>query len=451
MATRLTRALTVFGGLLIGGIILATFIATRQGPPESDEAIQQAAVRFIEATPIRPTLQASGFGTVQSARPWAAVANVSGRVVNRHAGLENGEFIEAGTELLVLDPSRYELALEQANADLRGMEAERRELLQEQENTEALHELERQRLALAERELSRAESLADRDMLSANQRDAQRRATIQQRQSTQTLANQLAQIPVKLDRLAARQEQAEVRRKLAQEDLDDTRITAPFDMRIGQVEVEAGQQVTRGQRLFVADGIQVAEAPIQISFAHMRDLVAGLGEDALTLDGPVPSTKALSGINVRILTGSEERASWDARIARVAEGLDPATRTLQVITAIDQPYRNAQPPRRPALVPGTFVEGRFTVTASEPRLVVPVEAVHQGQVYLVDEHDRLERRDVQTSRPQNGWVIVEAGLKPGERVIIDDPIPAINGMGLRPRHDVDAQDALIDRVTGEAT
>ncbi|MCL7744373.1 efflux RND transporter periplasmic adaptor subunit [Guyparkeria hydrothermalis] len=451
MATRLTRTLTVFAGLLIGGIILASFIATRQGPPESDEALQKPAVRFIEATPIRPTLQATGFGTVQSARPWAAIANVSGRVVSRHAGLENGEFIEAGTELLVIDPSRYELALEQANADLKGIEAERRELLQEQQNTEALYELERQRLALAERELSRAESLANRDMLSANQLDTQRRATIQQRQSTQTLANQLAQIPVKLDRLAARREQAEVRRELAREDLADTRITAPFDMRIGKVEVESGQQVSRGQRLFVADGIQVAEAPIQISFAHMRDLVAGLGENALTLKGPVPSTEALSGIDVRILTGSGERASWDARIVRVAEGLDLATRTLQVITAIDQPYRNAQPPRRPALVPGTFVEGRFTVATSESRLVVPVEAVHQGQVYLVDEQDRLERRDVRTSRPQNGWVIVETGVKPGDRVIIDDPVPAIDGMALRPRHDPDAQKALVEMATGETT
>ena len=451
MATRHTRTLTVFGGLLIGGIILAAFIASRQGPPESDEPMQQAAVRFIEATPIRPTLQASGFGTVQSARPWAAVANVSGRVVSRHDKLKNGEFIEAGAKLLVIDPNRYELALEQANADLKGIQADRRELEQEKENTTALYRLERDRLALSEQELARAKSLAERDMLSANQLDTQKRATLQQRQAVQTLRNQLNQIPVKLDKLRAGEEQAVVRRELAQKDLEDTRITAPFDMRIGKVEIEVDQQVTRGQRLFVADGIQTAEAPIQISFAHMRDLVAGLEKSALTLDGPVPSTRALSGIKVRIVTGAGGRASWDARIIRVAEGLDPTTRTLQIITAINQPYRNAHPPRRPALVPGTFVEGRFSVQTIEPRLIVPVEAVHQGHVYLVDEQDRLERRAVHTSRPQNGWVIVEAGLNSGDRVIIDDPIPAIDGMALQPRHDVQAQDDLIDLATGATT
>ena len=444
----LVRTLTLVAGLAIGIAILAAFILARQPPPKAPDEAQITAVRYIEARPLAARITARGFGTAQSARPWQAVANVSGRIVERHPTLRNGSFVETGTRLLTIDPSRYQLNLEQAMADLRGIQAERRELEQEKENTEALYRLESDRLALAEQELARAQSLADRNMLSANQLDTQKRATIQQRQATQTLRNQLSQIPVKLDKLKAREEQAEARRDLAREDLEDTRITAPFDLRIGAVEVETGQQVNRGQRLFRADGIRTTEIPLQIPFAHMRDLVGALGPDALTMGGVLPSTDALGAIEASVnpLTGTE--ATWPARIVRVAEGLDPATRTLQVVLAVDEPYRNASPPERPALVPGSFVEGVLSHTVHEPRLAIPTRAVHEGYVYLVDENDRLERRAVDTSRPQGSWVLVRSGLEPGDRVIIDDPIPAIDGMPLRPSHAPDEAEKLAADVTG---
>ncbi|MDG4868593.1 efflux RND transporter periplasmic adaptor subunit [Guyparkeria sp. 1SP6A2] len=446
---RLSRALTVFAGLAIGVGLLVAFVLTREAPPRSEQSPDPTAVRFIQATPIHPVMEARGFGTVESARPWQAVANVAGRVVERHPALKNGQFVQAGTELLVIDPSRYQLALDQALADLQGIKAERRELEQEQANTRALLALEADRLELAEQELRRAQSLAERNMLSGTKLDAQKQTTIQQRQATQSLKNQLTQVPVKLEQLDARKAQAEARRDLAQEDLEDTRITAPFDLRIGRVEVETGEQVNRGQQVFQADGIDTAEVSLQIPFSHMRELVAQLSPDALSMGGVIPSTAALAHITAQIRVRQENPIIWTGRIVRVAEGIDPATRTLPVVVAVDGPYRNANPPQRPALVPGTFVEGVLSQKSNLPQLVVPAYAVHQGQIYLVDSEDRLRRRTVDVSRPQNGWVVVHEGLEAGERVIIDDVVPAIDGMPLTTRHDSDSQRALITQASGE--
>ncbi|HSH83606.1 MAG TPA: hypothetical protein VK979_00385 [Guyparkeria sp.] len=443
-----SRILTILAGLAIGVAILVLFIVNREPPPLTDDPALNTAVRFIEVQPIHPVLVARGFGTAESARPWKAVANVSGKIVQRHAALENGEFVEAGTELLVIDPSRYQLNLDQATADIRGLAAERRELEQERENTEALYRLEQDRLVLSEQELRRAQSLADRGMLSANQLDAQKRTTLQQRQATQSLLNQLNQIPVRIEKLEARQEEAEARRRLATEDLDDTRIVAPYDLRIGTVNVEIHQQVSRGDLLFRADGIDTTEVPLQIPLAAMRELVAALGIDGLSMDGLVPNMAALSGITARARVGRDDQDTWPARIVRVSAGLDPATRTLPVVLAIDEPYRSASPPQRTALVPETFVEGVLSIRSSKPRLVVPSHAIHEGELYLVDEQNRLQRRSVTISSPQDGWVIVHSGLQPGERVIIDDPIPAIDGMPLNARHDPDAEQRLIDRASG---
>jgi multidrug efflux pump subunit AcrA (membrane-fusion protein) len=69
----------------------------------------------------------------------------------------------------------------------------------------------------------------------------------------------------------------------------------------------------------------------------------------------------------------------------VASGLDPVTRTARVVVTVDAPYRGADPPARPVLQRDMYVRVRLSADSPEPLLVVPASAVHQGEVYLVDE------------------------------------------------------------------
>ncbi|AZR81300.1 efflux RND transporter periplasmic adaptor subunit [Thiomicrospira sp. S5] len=441
-----TRYVTITAGLIVGALILAIFIFTRQPPPKIPDTNSSTPVRYIEARPMVAKLSVRGYGVVQSARPWQAIANVSGRITEFSSLLKNGAFVKAGTHLLTVDPSRYQLKLEQIIADLRGINADLKELNQEKKNTQALYQLESDRLSLAEQELARIQSLAKRDMMSENQVDIQKRATLQQRQSTQTLQNQLNQIPIKLEKLKSKQAQLEIQRMLATKDLEDTQIYAPFDLRIGSVKVQKGQQVNQTQLLFDSEGIETAEVPVQITLDLIQELMATFEPGAVNMNDLLLSIQALRQIEARIYPTNNRHFFWPAKITRIAEEVDPDARTLQVILSVEEPYRKANPPSLPPLISGDFVEGVLSRTVSQPQLVIPTHTVHQGFVYLVDKKNRLQRQAVKTSLPQGNWVLVYSGLNQGDKVILDDLVPAIEGMPLSTTHATDEAEKLANQV-----
>jgi hypothetical protein len=56
-------------------------------------------------------------------------------------------------------------------------------------------------------------------------------------------------------------------------------------------------------------------------------------------------------------------------------------------------------------------------------------------VYLVDDENRLRRRPVEVLFGQGTLSVIGAGLAPGERVVVSDLVPAVEGMLLEPRVD----------------
>jgi multidrug efflux pump subunit AcrA (membrane-fusion protein) len=128
-------------------------------------------------------------------------------------------------------------------------------------------------------------------------------------------------------------------------------------------------------------------------------------------------------------------AVWTGRITRIASGLDPVTRTVRAVVRVKDPYRAARPPERPPLQRGVYTRVRLSVMSPEALLVVPVGAVHTGSVYLADQNDRLERRPVEVAFEQGDLAVVIAGLKAGERVVVDDLPWALPGMAVAPLRD----------------
>lgn len=81
-------------------------------------------------------------------------------------------------------------------------------------------------------------------------------------------------------------------------------------------------------------------------------------------------------------------------------------------------------------------------------LVVPAAALHAGEIYLVDENNRLERRSVEVAFEQRDLAVIAAGLAPGERVVVNDLPSALHGMLLAPRRDEALERHIADRATG---
>jgi hypothetical protein len=118
------------------GIGIAALLISRAAPPARVEGAERtAAVTTLvaEARPLAPEVR--GYGNVRAAERWAAVAEVAGAITWRLPALEPGNILPAGTEVLRIDPTAYELALAQAEADLAALEADSVQLNVEEENT----------------------------------------------------------------------------------------------------------------------------------------------------------------------------------------------------------------------------------------------------------------------------------------------------------------------------
>ncbi|WP_031217471.1 efflux RND transporter periplasmic adaptor subunit [Halomonas sp. PBN3] len=451
---RLGRGLAVLIGVAVGVALLVFFVANRQSPEREEEASASATpVRFVEIRPLELRLEARGHGVARPAETWQATANVAGRVVERHPELESGTLLPEGTLLVALDPSRYELAIAEAEAELASLAGELAQLEAEEKNTRRLLGLEQQALALAEQELTRIERLAASGSVSSSRRDEQRRSTLGQRQAVASLENSLALLPTRREVLEAQRERAAVRLAQAREDLADTRFEAPYDLRLADVEVELHQFVGTGQRLFQAESLAAAEVEAHIPIAMMRRLLAaampaGASDAAPVLAEGLDLAERLDfpAVQADLFLAGAEGVGWAGELVRVASGLDPATRTVRAVVRVEHPYRDARPPDHPPLQRDMYVRTRLSASSPEPRLVIPASAVHQGEVWLVDAEARLERRAVSVAFEQGNLAVITDGLRPGEQLVVDDLPAAIAGMALDPRRD----EALEARVAEQA-
>lgn len=95
----------------------------------------------LQQLPLAPVV--TGFGRVKPKVEWQAIAEVSGKVVYRHPGLEKGRVLDAGTTLLKIDPLDYELRLAQAEADVSSSQAQLAKLAQEEQNLKTTLKIEK--------------------------------------------------------------------------------------------------------------------------------------------------------------------------------------------------------------------------------------------------------------------------------------------------------------------
>lgn len=445
------RAFFIPLGLLVGVGLVVLFIMNSQSPTHGEIEAVVPKLTVITVQPMEFQLAARGYGVTRAADSWQAVANVPGRVVERHPNLESGTLVRKGTLLLALDPGRYKLAIADTEAELASLSAELSQLDTEEENTQRLLKLEQTRLTLAEQELARIERLAKSGTVSQSQRDEQRRATVAQRQSVATLENQLALLPTRIAYLQAQVERARTRLEQAREDLADTRFVAPYDLRIDEVDIELHQYATAGQRLFRGDSIAAAEIETHIPLPMLRRLMGSVQRTTPPADAlDISELVDFSAIDIEVRLAGAEEIRWPARVTRVASGLDPATRTARVVVVVENPYDRVAPSKHPHMQPGMYVQVYLTAMNREPLLVIPVAAVHHNEVYRVSDNDKLERRPVSVAFEQNDLAVISGGLAPGDRVIVDDPVPALDGMAINPWRDESLEQRLQAQARGES-
>ena len=305
--------------LVIGLAILVAVVRTgeepRQSPPH--EAARKVRVITVPAVDLVP--RALGYGSVRPEFVWEAVAEVGGQVVETHPQLKKGAILGKGEVLLRIDPERYELAVAEAEANIRVVEAELAELRGREANTRASLAIDRRSLELSAKDLERKRQLLKRGTVSQSAVNEGERDTLGFHQNVQIQENTLNLIPA--ERQALQAERALQRAQLAGAhlDLERTTIVAPFDCRVAEVRAERSQYATQGQILVAADSIGVSEVTAQVPLAKLINLVRQGGTvptDASIGDGPAARSPVVE----------RRSAPWRRRRYRMARALHPGQR-----------------------------------------------------------------------------------------------------------------------------
>ncbi len=424
---------------VLAGVAALVLLMQHRSEPLQESARERP--RLVRAMTVFETTvipRATGYGTVRPARTWEAVAQVNGKILQKHPELKKGAILEAGSLLLQIDPTDYQLAIAQGEADISATRAQLDELNAREANTRKSLVIEEQALALSEKELARRKRLMRDGSISRSKVEEQERALLMQQQAVQLQRNTLNLVPSQRALLRAQLARQAARLRAAQRDLANTEIQLPFAGRIAAVHAEQEQYVREGEALLIADDLQLAEIEVPIPIEQMRGVLHAEGPVDL-LNTPSPTLHSRLGLAARVdLKEGVVNASWQGRFARMSDTLDPKTRTVGVIVEVDAPYAGRRPDQRPPLVKGLFVEVTLLGKPLDRRLVVPRSALHQGHLFIVDDDRRLAIRPVTLSLLQPEFAVVGAGLAAGEQIVLSDLVPAIEGMLLQPQEDQQA-------------
>lgn len=213
----------------------------------------------------------------------------------------------------------------------------------------------------------------------------------------------------------------------AQKDLSDTEVRAEISGRVGRTRLEVGARVTGPADLLTTiDQLD----PIYVSFEPSATQLLAWRAD--------PASRALivpgSSLQVQLVLSDGSVLPRTGKLDFVAPALDPSTGT--------QEFRGIFDNHDLVLVPGQPVRVRLLGFAQEKALAVPTRAVQTSLgkqfVLVVTPGDTAQAQDVETGPWSGSRWIIEKGLKPGDRVVVDGLQKVMPG---RPVHPVAAADS----------
>ncbi|MFC5076623.1 Multidrug resistance protein MdtA [Vibrio thalassae] len=424
------KKMLFFPAFAVGVVALIAAINLRPDVPTKPAGDRSKVVDIIRLEPKMSAPVAVGFGRAEPKVEWKAIAEVTGAVVYKHPNLEKGTVIAAGTEILRIDPLDYELKLSQTIADLKSSETQLTSLDQEEINLKQTLAIEINRLQLTENEYQRRVDLNRRGLTSQSDVDIQKQNMLSQKKLVQEIENQLALMPDErgVSQALVKVNQAKVDE--AKRSLDKTRIVLPVTMRVSEVDAELNQVVNLQQAMVIAHLNDVMEVEAQLSI-HDLQLLSNSLKGGESPNGHVELNKLHATVE---LSSGNLTATWPATVARVSETVDANQATAGVILEVTQSPSSNGLAGTPVLVNGMFVKA---VIEGQKQLswVVPERAIHGDKIYLMNADNRLEMRAVQIAYRRDNQVIITGDLQQGEKVILNDILPAIEGMLVRENTD----------------
>jgi RND family efflux transporter MFP subunit len=389
--------------VLFAGIFL--FGWTRHGQVEkaarADAQLEATALPTVTVTTAVRAASAAELtlpGNIQAITEAAVLARAEGYLVKRYADI--GDRVHEGQLLAELDTPDLDQQVIQAQAALQQTNAALAQAKAALEQSKA-------NAQLADVTAKRNTILVSRGVLSKQEGD----------QSDATLLAQTANVSASVANVNAAQQnvsanEANLRRLL---DLQSfKKVRAPFDGVITLRNIDTGSLISSGSTLL----FRIAQNNVLRIFVN----VPQSDFSSFTVGMPAP-------ITVSELPGK----TFAGKVSRLSGALDTNTRTL--LTEVEVP--NAQG----ALLPGMYAQVHFSITRTQPAVLVPGDAIvtraSGSLVAVVDSDNTVHFRPVHLGRDFGTNVEILKGLEPGEKVVVNPTDDVREGAKVKTTMDVE--------------
>lgn len=321
----------------------------------------QAAVAQVADVPVL----VSAVGNVEAYASVSVKPQVGGAIAKQL--VRDGQDVQKGTPLFVIDQRTYQAAVQEAQAKLQKDQAQ---------------------AAKAEDDLKRFRALFEQGAVSREQLE-------QMQTNAETLRASLA-----LDRALVEQ---------ARLQLGYATIVSPIAGRAGNVLLQEGNLVKANDDrvLVVLNQIE----PIFVTFAvpevHLPEI----------------QRQAAAGLlRVEARTGEDELLDTGV-LASIDNSVDKATGTIRLKAEFANKDKK--------LWPGQFVRAHLRLAERKGAVLVPAQAVQNGingpYAFVIKEDMTVEMRQVATSPGPDQLLVVDKGLAAGEKVVTDGQLMLVPG------------------------
>ncbi len=337
-------------------------------------------------------------GTLRARQTTRVGSEVSGEV--KEVRVDVGDRVAAGQELLRLEPTFFQIEVEQR---LQAVEAARARQVSAERGVEtARADVTHAEAALAEADvqLERMRNLWEKPEGQAPSIPKSRfdEADFRQREAAARLRaaeSRVAEGEAHRAEAVVAVRQAEQALRYARERLDKTVIRSPYAGVVTQRLVDVGEPVTATP---VTHLVEVQEVGVlYLEFALPQQLLGQVGP----------------GTQVTFAVEGNGRREHEGRITRVFPALDEATRSFRSRVLVD----NADIP----FTPGSLARVSVVVRSIPEALVVPRNALvrtAQGWTVTVERDGRPVRQVVELGLITEADAQVVKGLRPGDRVLL---------------------------------
>lgn len=353
---RLAMVIPIWLGLVFLAGCDSQADTAEQQPPPPEVSVAEVVVRDVR-------FWDEFTGRIEAVETVELRPRVAGYVERVH--YNEGEVVDKGDVLFVIDQRPYRAALARAEAELAHAEA---------------------RVDLTRAEAARAEALGQSRSISREELDQRRSAAAE----------------AEAELLAAR---AQV--DTARLDLAFTEVRAPIAGRTGRALVTAGNLVSEATPL---------TSIVSLDRVHVHfyaDEQSYLRYGAMERSGERPSSREAQ-TPVRVGLASDLGYPYEGEVDFVDNRLDPSAGTILMRAVLDN--RDGQ------FAPGMFARVQLRGKDADDVMLVDDKAVLTDQdrkyVYVVDEQGLAQRRDVRLGRMAEGLRVIESGLKAGDRVVV---------------------------------